>query len=263
MGLFKRRKKKETPQSKNGPFVSFVLLEDVSLDMDALIKNLSEQWGISIPETDIDKEKKSFVSTQEGMIIAASLMPAPVPNGEAVENAKTNWRWPQAVEVAEQHKAFLMLTVMGGEQALLDTALLNVKLCASGLSLKNATGINVLGSVLEPDFYVETAKIAVREHIFPIMNLVFFGLYSNDEGKTGCGYTYGMDAFGKQNIEIIDSVHGAEEVLAFMTDIAGYVITADVTLQDGETIGFTEEQKLTITQSAGVAIDEPSLKIGF
>ena len=29
-------------------------------------------------------------------------MPAPIPNNEAVENAKTNYRWPDAVKVAEE-----------------------------------------------------------------------------------------------------------------------------------------------------------------
>ena len=44
-------------------------------------------------------------------------------------------------------------------------------------------------------------------------------------------------------------------------DVTVYVISEDVVLQDGETIGFTEEQKLSITCSEGVAVDGMSLKI--
>lgn len=46
-------------------------------------------------------------------------------------------------------------------------------------------------------------------------------------------------------------------------DIANYVITEDVVLRDGETIGFSEEQKLPITRSKGVAVEGDSLKIKF
>ncbi|MCI8688454.1 MAG: DUF4261 domain-containing protein, partial [Lawsonibacter sp.] len=40
-------------------------------------------------------------------------------------------------------------------------------------------------------------------------------------------------------------------------------IEEDVTLQDGETLGYTAEQKLHITRSEGVNVEGMSLKIGF
>ena len=265
MGLFNRKKKQETEPEKSGSFVSFVLLDDIALDLDALVKNLQEDWGITVAADDIDHQEKRFVSLQDGMMLAVSLMSAPVPNGEAVQNAKTNWLWPEAVSVAEAHKAHIMVAVMGMGQDSLHTATMHVKVCASCLTLSNATGMNTLGSVLNPELYIEAAKMHIGNNTFPVMNLVFFGLYSNDGGKTGCGYTYGMDLFGKKNIEIIDSVHTPAEIHDFMVNIAGYVIESDVTLKDGETLGYSAEQKLPITESAGVAIDADklTLKIGF
>ena len=265
MGLFNRKKKQKTAPEKSGSFVSFVLLDEIALDMDALVKHLQEDWGIVVSADDIDQDKRSFVSMQDEMMLAVSLMPAPIPNGEAVQNAKTNWLWPEAVSVAEAHKAHIMVAVMGMGQDTLHTATMHVKVCTSCLALKNATGMNTLGSVLDPVFYMEAAKMHMANNTFPVMNLVFFGLYSNDGGKTGSGYTYGMDLFGKKNMEIIDSAHGAGEIHDFMVNIAGYVIESDVTLKDGETLGYSAEQKLPITESAGVAIDGDgrTLKIGF
>lgn len=48
-----------------------------------------------------------------------------------------------------------------------------------------------------------------------------------------------------------------------MTSIAEYVITEDVLLKDGETIGFSEEEKLPITESKGQAVDGTTLKIKY
>jgi len=41
------------------------------------------------------------------------------------------------------------------------------------------------------------------------------------------------------------------------------VLESNVTLLPGETLGYTEEQKLAITESPGVAVGGVTLKIGF
>ena len=41
------------------------------------------------------------------------------------------------------------------------------------------------------------------------------------------------------------------------------ILSDDVTLQDGETIGFSEEQKLAITLSEGIALDGMTLKLEY
>ena len=42
-----------------------------------------------------------------------------------------------------------------------------------------------------------------------------------------------------------------------------YVLCDDVLLKDGETIGFTEDEKLPITRSKGEAVEGDSIKIAF
>ena len=78
-----------------------------------------------------------------------------------------------------------------------------------------------------------------------------------------CGYTEGLTAFGKDEIEVLNTQAQPGELRGFLGDIAYYLITEDVTLRDGETIGFSEDQRLPITRSAGAAVDGMSLKIGF
>jgi hypothetical protein len=95
------------------------------------------------------------------------------------------------------------------------------------------------------------------------VNNVYCGVYSDDDGKSISGYTYGLDKFGKKDIEILNTTNNAGDVRKLLIEVCSYVVENDVNLRHGETIGFTEEQKLQITESAGVAIDEITLKIQF
>ncbi len=62
---------------------------------------------------------------------------------------------------------------------------------------------------------------------------------------------------------MLDSSANPNELHDFLSDIANYVITQNVLLQDGETIGFSAEEKLPISRNRGVAVPGESLKIAF
>ena len=187
-------------------------------------------------------------------------MPAPVPEEEIVYHAESNFRWSEAVEVSKRHKAHLIVSVMGKEIPVKKAAELLVKLVAATCKQKGVLGIYANGTVYEPEFYLHFSEM-LKENMFPMFNLVWFGLY---RGKTGiCGYTEGLRSLGFDEIEVIDSAQSPKEVGDFLTDVTAYVTDGEVVLRDGETIGFTAEQKLPITKSRGVAVEGDSLKIGF
>ena len=78
-----------------------------------------------------------------------------------------------------------------------------------------------------------------------------------------CGYTDGLAAFGKEEIEVLDTQAAPGDLHSFLLDLASYVLEEDVTFHDGETIGFTEGQYLSISRSAGVWHDGMTLKIPY
>ena len=254
----------DTKKTKGtGSFISFVLLDESTLNLDLLRKQLKEDWGIIIDKDPKEEDSQSLVETVNDMNLIVSLMPAPIPNNEAVNNAKTNFYWEEAVDVAKNHKAHVLVSVLGGEKNLLGATDLFVKVCTSCLKQDNAIAINTLGSVLQPEFYIEYAESSLNNNEFPLMNMVFFGIYSYDNGATMSLYTYGLDVYGKLNMEIINSDKSVDETLSLLQSITEYVITADITLQDGETIGFSEEQKLKITAIDSEVLGEETLKIDF
>lgn len=255
-------KQAEEREKKAGTFVGFALLSDNSWDKEKYISDLKEQWGITAEEkSDEERNPDSLVFDAGDMIAAVSLMPAPIPDGEAEECAKNNYMWPEAEKVAKAHKAHIMVAVIGKEESLIERGKLYVKLLSVCCHQKNVTGIYTSGVVFQPRFYEGFSEM-MKEDRLPIFNWIWFGLYRTEKGISG--YTYGMECFGKDEMEVLDVDAEPSDVRDFLASMAGYVLEYDVVLNDGETIGFSAEDKHSIIRSQGVALpDIMTLKISY
>lgn len=249
---------------EKGGFVGSVLLASQELDTEKLKADLLEEWGIAVPDPDEDedsREKDMLVFESDGFLVAASLMPAPVPAGEAEYYAKSNYFWKGAVDAASRHQAHVIVAVVG-EGDPFEAGKLFVKVASACLKQENALAIYTSETVFEPEMYCAVAQdMKEDEETYPILDWIYFGLYQDEKGMNG--YTYGMTAFGKDEIEVVGSAASPAELHEFLFDIASYVLYDDVLLQDGETIGFTEDEKLAITRSPGAAVEGDSVKIAF
>ena len=250
----------EERKEKAGAFVGFVLLSEDEWDKEQLIRDLKEEWDIDAAEDDDEAGDDSLAFNVGDMIAVASIMHCPVPDGEAEANAENNYMWPEAVNVAKAHKAQVTVAVLGKEASLVERGELYVKLAACCCRQKRATGIYTSGTVFEPSFFYKFADM-MKGGEFPIFNLIWFGLYRSERGV--CGYTYGMECFGKDEMEVLDADAEPSDVQNFLSSMAAYVIEYDVTLNDGETIGFSAEDKHAITRSEGAALPGMTLKIEY
>ena len=244
-------------------FVGFVLLSEVAWDRAQFIRDLKAEWDIDAEtekDEDDDETADVLVFPVGDMTAAVSMMPGPVPEGEAEQNAANNYMWPEAVETAKAHRAHLMVAVLGKDADLKERGKLFVKLISCCCSQEHATGVYASGTVFEPRFYQSFAEM-MKEDALPIFNWIWFGLYQTENGVS-C-YTYGMDTFGKDEMEVLDVNAAPSEVRDFLSCLVGYVLEYDVTLRDGETIGFSEEDKHAITRSEGVSLPGMTLKISY
>lgn len=252
------------PVDRKGVFLGFVLLEKTHWDKGRLIADLKAEWDIDVPEEDKDDRKDngdSLVFEAGDMIAAVSLMHGPVPGGEAEGNAENNYMWPDAVKAAQSHAAHIMVTVLGKETDVRLRGQFFVKLAAACCRQPGVLGVYTSGVVFEPSFYADMAGV-MKEGELPLNNWIWFGLHRREGGV--CGYTYGMDVFGKEELEVLDADADPLAVREFLVSLAGYVIGSDVTLNDGETIGFSQGDRHRITRSPGVALpDQPTLKVSF
>ena len=257
----------EEETDRKGSFAGSVLLSKAEWDKEQLIRDLREEWGIVDEEPDEGDEDDensddAVVMRVGGMMLIVTLFHGHIPDNEAEINAENNYMWPEAVEVAKAHKAHIMVAVLGEEEKLLERGKLFTKAMAVCCKQKYATGVFTSGVVFEPRFYEGLANM-LKEDELPIFNWVWFGLYRSEGGLNG--YTYGMDVFGKEEMEVLNTDAEPEDLRDFLASLASYVLACDMTLQDGETIGFSADDKHTITRSPGVSLPEEqmTLKIGY
>ena len=221
---------------------------------------MKEKWDISVEEYDASEEKDddALVFEVGDMLAAVSLATYPIPDGEAEINAENNYMWEDAVQVAREHRAHIMVAVLGKEKKVLEKGKLFAKLAAACCRQQYATGIYTSGVVFEPRFYEGFADM-MKEDELPIFNWIWFGLYRSEGGLNG--YTYGMDVFGKEEMEVLNADAEPEELRDFLASLASYVLACDVTLKDGETIGFSADDKHAIIRSPGVSLPEEQMTL--
>ena len=251
----------ESQHDPTGAFGGFVLLSKGEWDKEQFIRDMKEKWDISVSE-DEGKRDDSAVFEVGGMIAAASLRPYPTPDGEAEANAENNYLWPDAVKAAREHSAHLMVAVLGKEENVLERGKLYAKLMAACCRQKYTSGVYTSGVVFEPRFYEGFADMMQNGEL-PIFNWIWFGLYRDENGMNA--YTYGMDVFGKDEMEVLGADAEPGELRNFLASLVSYVLESGVELHDGETIGFSENDKHAITRSEGVSLpeDQMTLKISY
>lgn len=256
----KVEKRKENP----GTFINYVLLEEAKWDKAAFLQDLKDTWGIeddSEEEEEKDEEgKDAFVISYQGAMIAVSLIDVHIPEGETEGAAANNFLWKDGVEQVKKHQAHIIVAIMGRNISPIESGKLLVKAVTSICKQDGVLGIYTGSTVYALDYYLRFAGV-LADDLFPLYNLIWVGLYNGQNGL--CGYTSGMINFGYDEIEVLDSKADMKELHGFLVEIANYVIMENVVLKDGETIGFSAEQKLPITRSKGVAVDGDSLKIVF
>ncbi|PYE42387.1 DUF4261 domain-containing protein [Paenibacillus barcinonensis] len=267
MGLFDklRRRKKQNAESiaaapqrtdHSQTIVGFVLLERDDCDFELFISNMEREWDIHINER---AEEGNLFFEVDGMQVVCAHIAAPVPNREVEENAKLNILWPEAEQVTSKHQSQIIISVLNATDAMKGYALFT-RTASALLQLDHALAIYMAPLVVEAGQYVELSR-GLKDDEWPVLLWVFIGLYQSETGTSA--YTYGLRNFGKDEIEIIGSSKPLSDVYEMMFMTVTYVVDNDITLHDGETLGFTEQQKLSITRSKGIATEGDSLKIGL
>lgn len=240
----------------------FVLLNQNKFDFQQLLHDLQTQWQITATEVTI--QDGSMMCSIGQYFCVAGLMPKPIPNNEAVKRAQVNYYCADAVSIAQAHQAHLMVTLVAQSDTenSIQCMRLYSKIIACCLRQQNATGVYTSGTVFSADFYTKIAEQYLRTEDIPIMIWVFIGLAKNEKGNQL--YTIGMEKFQKEEMEILNSQMNMKTLHASLTSMCHYIITSGLVLKDGETIGFSAEQKWAISHSKSVyALSEYSLKIAI
>lgn len=245
-----------TEQNNFAPTLSgHILLSSDTCDWDMFKMQFFDDWQV---EVDAEAVEDNLIFNLGEITVTFSLVRELVP--AALETADNNYLWDNAADAIRTHQAHIILGIIGAEHPL-QRHILFTMAAASMLKQENAIGLYQYPVTRKAADYIEGA-MTLKQDNFPITNWVYAGFYKGDSGLLCC-YTYGLEQFGKEEIEIIDSHADMIMIYQFIYQVAGYLVAQNGTLEEGESIGFSEDRAYPVSRSAGAALEGTTIKIQF
>jgi len=259
--ILKNRNKSDADDHKS--LLAMPLLRDMEFNPEAVIRRLRDHWKIPIRDEDVTAASpadKTCAFNVGDCMVAMSLLPCRVPDGEFDSLFLVSLYWPNAEKDTKAHQSHVVVFLRSETATAVERYSLFTKVIESILAETNSLGVYQGNQTLliSRENYVEMAKCLFTDDI-PLPLWVFFGLAKTPKGNTL--YTYGLTGFGKMEMEIVDSPKDMEELYEFLMNITGYVITGDITFKEGETVGYTKDVDATIRISKGVCLDRNTIKL--
>ena len=249
---------------------SVILLDKFGFDKEALIDNLKSQWGIvdergegkqNIPvTTNGNSNAEVVIMRQENKDVVFSYIPLKI-SQDLKMAARNNYKWPEALSAAKKHKAFILVSITGDKSELMDLAMILAKVTAACCSLKSASAVYMNDVLVQKDFYINAASL-IKENKLPLDCWIWFGIRKTKKGYSA--YTSGLEAFGKDELEVLDADCEPEQLRKFVYDFADSILSQDLTLADGSSISINGGKVHNIERSKGVALPgRQTLKIEY
>jgi hypothetical protein len=226
--------------------------------LNKVVDDLKQRWGGNIIEIGGDDE--AAVTDIAGQSVAIAFMSVPIPSGDIEGTAKYAYNWPRAIEDLADMSGHAIVSIMAGDGNPVERFMLLSKVLYSVLATSSAIGVYQGGqSLLIP----RRQYLGVMDNLdpgdIPLSLWIYIGL--REYKSANCAYTYGLTEFNKKEIEVINSELDLENLYEVLFNISSYVINGDVTLNDGETIGYTAEHKIGIKCSKGEFVKGESIKL--
>ena len=256
-----------SPTTLRSGCMGVVLLENATFDVERFKKDLLAQWDIVSITTPDDMKVRAAVTAKDVdtveeeemeeayflVIDDYKVMVAPfsfaMPMEIVTQGAIRNYLWDDALDAVLHHTSHVAISIVEGPGKPLEEGILLAKLLSVATEQTGAAAIYTNDVLYEADeYYKETERL--RDDVLPMTNLVWVDIDFEEDGTISL-YTNGMEEFGQLNVEFLHCPWDPERAWNYILSVANYVLTSGKELTDGDAIGRTEEEQLT------VHIDEP------
>lgn len=179
----------------------------------------------------------------DGIATVVALVPAPVPDREADEAARLSVSaFRDGGFTPAPHAAHLVVVSTSPTASHAARLLRQTRVMAALARAGGATGIydGNAGATHEPDFFIDVAQ----SEELPLM--LWNGVTVSHKTKTFAMLTLGMAQLELPDVLLVARKSDGMEALAFLFDLARYVVDRGTALREGETVGRTAEEKLAV-----------------
>ena len=229
-----------------------------SFERKHLFEDLKSHYDYTINESPGDDLVTFFRLDNE--LVSVTHIDAPIPYDDIHETVQYAYNWETAVEDLRKHQSHLIVSIMRGSDDPIKRFRTFTQVNCSLLRTTNGKGVYNQSLLIPKEDYLAQAELMSQDYL-PLNLWIYFGLRKTENGRSG--YTYGLKDFGKHEVEILGSKKSYSEIRGILFNTAHYVLDYDVIFRDGQTIGFTEDEKISISLSKGHFVDGHTFKLNF
>ena len=229
--------------------VAMVILREPQFEGVEKLKTALEVEGGHFPPIEVQRKGNtvSFHLGEDKVVITA--MKTPIPWSDLKGPCSAAWYWPEAARELRSNEAHYLVVVAPGTADRKAAAIKLTKVVAALVESSPAAGVlwGGSGTVHAPKPFAQTAAEISADRL-PVEIWVGFGLIPEGD-ETHSVFTSGLEDFGMQEIEIHSSQRDPQFLYERLFDIVHYVLRKDVVLHDGETIGISDTERISIQES--------------
>ncbi|MGQ9770550.1 MAG: DUF4261 domain-containing protein [Thermogutta sp.] len=236
------------------PF-AIVLLKDLdSLSVPEMAEFFRLNWS---DVGTISAEDSQPVTTPQGSLLipfTIDEMPAFVVIEKEPISAKdlelailSAWYWPDAAEAVDQSRGFAMVALAAPPADPLARTTLLTQLTAALAKTCDSVAVYWPSANLihDPEAFFNSAK-TISEDFYPLE--LWVGFHAEPEhDDTVTFFTRGMMYFGLPEIEVYHSTRDLQFLYEHVFNIAHFLLEHGPVIQDGETVGTTDEERFLVT----------------
>ncbi|NOZ38881.1 MAG: DUF4261 domain-containing protein [Planctomycetes bacterium] len=241
-------------------WLALVILEEAELpEFEQVARYVAENYVDAPTMTVAGTTDNLFTCTIGEYTAAVTLVPRPIPWSQLEGPCATAWFWPTAADALREHQAHLLVTLVdeGGKEIPKSTAL--TQLVAGVVANTRSCGVFWgPGRLVHPPqaFLDQAAQLASDD--LPLFLWIDFRVEHNDKGHTDKGhtdtggtrlFTTGLEALGYTELEVAEFQGDPQTLLEYSYNIAHYQLSQSKEINEGDTIGLTEEIQVVAHRS--------------
>ncbi|HEY4311940.1 MAG TPA: DUF4261 domain-containing protein [Pirellulales bacterium] len=211
------------------------------------------EWGAI---SRLDRNDKAVTFELDGYNVAVGLVAKPIPWADLAGPVAASPLWPEAATKMQKQRAHLLVTVFAMRVDRLKMWMTMTRAAAGLCELPSVIGIYwpEAGLVHEPAAFRKLAAEMTRERL-PLYLWISIRLGRNEDGSL-FGFTTGLAAFEQMELEVSHCNWTPDELSHRLYNFAHYLLDRGPVLLDGQTIGLSADEQITIEHRPSLCGDD-------
>lgn len=238
--------------------MGYLLLGNDTFHIIEIIAILIRKYNVDVK---FDESTNAFTFKYGEYIVGASFVNSPMGNDNAIEGCKYNFLWKNSIDIVASHKAHVLLSVMNCKSKF-EGYKLFTEIMSVLANFDNAIAIYMPAQnmTLNAAAYVEDARM-IKSGKNPIHLWICICPVVLEDSTIV--YTYGLNEFGKNEIEVRSTEKHYMEMFDFVYNLCDYILINNAVIESGDTFNTANGEELTAIVNDGIYIDRVSSKFNM